>query len=87
MTQRTFLITGATKGIGLALSELLIADCHHVRALLAKQAIFRVNWSASIWPTVSQRARCSMTWLRRYAFNGVVNNVALVKPQRVGEVS
>ncbi|MBN3761692.1 SDR family oxidoreductase [Burkholderia sp. Ac-20365] len=40
MTQRTFLVTGATKGIGLALTERLLSDGHHVVGLAREASDF-----------------------------------------------
>ncbi|SAL83501.1 short chain dehydrogenase [Caballeronia choica] len=87
MTQRTFLITGATKGIGLALTERLIADGHHVTGLAREASDFP---GELVGVDLADRVATGAVLddlVRRYAFDGVVNNVALVKPQRLGEVA
>lgn len=87
MTQRTFLVTGATKGIGLALTERLIGDGHRVVGLAREASDFpgelvRVDLA-------DRRATDAVLQdlVRRHSFDGVVNNVALVRPQRLGEVA
>jgi len=87
MTQRTFLVTGATRGIGLALTTQLLAAGHHVVGLAREAGDFpgelvRVN--------LADRAATGAVLddlVRRRAFDGVVNNVGLVRPQRLGEVA
>uniref|UniRef100_E1T4Z5 Short-chain dehydrogenase/reductase SDR n=1 Tax=Burkholderia sp. (strain CCGE1003) TaxID=640512 RepID=E1T4Z5_BURSG len=87
MTQRTFLVTGATRGIGLALTTQLLAAGHHVVGLAREASDFpgelvRVN--------LADRAATGAVLddlVRRRAFDGVVNNVGLVRPQRLGEVA
>ena len=87
MTQRTFLVTGATRGIGLALTTQLLAAGHHVVGLAREASDFpgelvRVN--------LADRAATGAVLddlVRRRAFDGVVNNVGVVRPQRLGEVA
>lgn len=86
MTQRTFLITGATKGIGRALSERLVHAGHRVVGLARGEADFPgelVSVDLADRPA-TDAALQDLT--RRFAFDGVVNNVGLVKPQRIGHV-
>ncbi len=87
MTNRTFLVTGASKGIGLALAERLAAAGHRVVGL--------ARGGASRFPgelvsaDLSDRhatARVLAELTVRHAFDGVVNNVGLVRPQRLGEI-
>ncbi|HDR9802621.1 TPA: SDR family oxidoreductase [Burkholderia cenocepacia] len=87
MTHRTFLVTGATKGIGLALTERLIADGHHVVGLARDTSDFP---GELVRVDLADRAATGAVLddlVRRHTFDGVVNNVALVRPQRLGEVA
>jgi 3-oxoacyl-[acyl-carrier protein] reductase len=87
MTQRTFLVTGASKGIGLALSERLAREGHRVVGL-ARGA--EVAFPGELVPVdlgdrdATGRALDELT--ARYDFDGVVNNVGLVRPQLLGEI-
>jgi NAD(P)-dependent dehydrogenase (short-subunit alcohol dehydrogenase family) len=87
MVSRTFLITGATKGIGRALSERLVRTGHRVIGLARDHAEFpgelvRVDLSDS---RATDAALKALT--QRYPVDGVVNNVGLVRPQLVGDVT
>lgn len=87
MTERTFLVTGASKGIGRALSERLSRTGHRVVGLAREQVDFP---GELISVDLSDRAATSAVLeelTARYAFDGVVNNVALVRPQYVDEVT
>jgi NAD(P)-dependent dehydrogenase (short-subunit alcohol dehydrogenase family) len=86
MTDRTFLITGATKGIGRALSERLVRAGNHVVGLARELGEFP---GELVSVDLSDRAATQAVLsdlTRRYRFDGVVNNVGLVKPQRIGEI-
>ncbi|WP_322103277.1 SDR family oxidoreductase [Paraburkholderia sp. J41] len=86
MTQRVFLVTGATKGIGLALSERLVAAGHRVIGMARAQAKFP---GELITLDLGDRAATEAALrelARRYPVDGIVNNVGLVRPQRVDEV-
>jgi NAD(P)-dependent dehydrogenase (short-subunit alcohol dehydrogenase family) len=86
MTQRTFLVTGATKGIGLALTERLLRDGHHVVGIAREATDFP---GELVRVDLADRAATNamlQDLARRHSFDGVVNNVALVRPQRLGEV-
>ena len=84
---RTFLITGASKGIGLALAHRLAADGQEVVGI-ARQAT--ADFPGTLVPVdladtaATDAALADLT--RRFAFDGVINNVGLVRPQRLGEV-
>ncbi|TXC88879.1 SDR family oxidoreductase [Paraburkholderia azotifigens] len=87
MAARTFLITGATKGIGRALSERLSRTGHQVIGLAREHADFpgelvRVNLADR-----EATAAALEELTRRHAIDGVVNNVGLVRPQYIGNVS
>ena len=84
---RTFLVTGASKGIGLALSHRLASDGHQVvgiaRHVTADYPGTLVALDLS--DTVATQARLTELG-REFTFDGVVNNVGLVRPQRLGAV-
>ncbi|WP_246792858.1 SDR family oxidoreductase [Burkholderia perseverans] len=86
MKQRTFLVTGASKGIGLALSERLVRAGHRVVGLARGPAEFP---GELVTVDLADRAATDAALaalLARHEFDGVVNNVGLVKPQKLGGV-
>ncbi len=87
MTARTFLITGATKGIGRALSERLARTGHRVIGLAREDVDFlgelvRVDLANR---DATESALQDLT--RRHSIDGVVNNVGLVRPQNIGNIN
>jgi NAD(P)-dependent dehydrogenase (short-subunit alcohol dehydrogenase family) len=88
MTPRTFLVTGASKGIGRALSERLAAAGHHVVGLArnADDDKFPGELVAVDLGDRKQTAAVLEGLVQRHNFDGVVNNVGLVKPQRLGHI-
>ena len=86
MTKRTFLVTGATKGIGLALSERLVAAGHHVIGIARSHATFP---GELITLDLGDRAATNAALRelgQRHRVDGIVNNVGLVRPQRIEAV-
>jgi NAD(P)-dependent dehydrogenase (short-subunit alcohol dehydrogenase family) len=86
MKTRTFLVTGATKGIGLALSRRLTAAGHRVVGL----ARHREDFPGEL-VTVDLADRVATQDVLHelssaHAFDGLVNNVGLVRPQALGEI-
>ena len=85
---RTFLVTGASKGIGLALAHRLAGDGHHVVGL-ARGGISD-GFPGTLVPVDLGDGEATAAVLAdltgRFAFDGVVNNVGLVRPQRLGAV-
>lgn len=84
---RTFLVTGASKGIGLALAHRLTQDGHHVVGLARHPSpdfpgtLVAVDLADT---TATDAALADLTG--RFSFDSVVNNVGLVRPQRLGSV-
>lgn len=88
MTARTFLITGASKGIGRALSELLVQAGHTVVGIArnADDASFPGTLVALDLADRERSAQVLKDLSESYAFDGLVNNVGLVRPQILGEI-
>ena len=85
--KRTFLITGATKGIGLALSERLAHSGHQVVGLARESSHFPGDlMRADLSNRHATRAVLS-DLAGRYSFDGVVNNVGLVRPQLLDDLT
>lgn len=84
---RTFLITGASKGIGLALAHRLVQEGHYVVGL-ARGVIdnFPGTLISVDLSDVQETQQTVEQISQRFAFDGIVNNVGLIKPQRLGEI-
>lgn len=86
--QRCFLITGASKGIGRALAERLHQAGHQVVGLARHPD---GDFPGLLHPVDLGDAQATGAALellgQRFAFDGVINNVGLVRPQRLGEVT
>jgi len=84
---RTFLITGASKGIGLALAHRLNREGHQVVGFARRAA---PDFPGMLVPVDLADTRATDEALAeltaRFRFDGVVNNVGLVRPQRLGSV-
>jgi 3-oxoacyl-[acyl-carrier protein] reductase len=84
---RTVLITGASKGIGLAVAQRLSRDGHHVVGLARQSA---PDFPGTLVPVDLADTPATDAVLAdlvtRFSFDGVVNNVGLVRPQRLGAV-
>lgn len=88
MNTRTFLVTGASKGIGRALSERLARAGHHVVGLArrADDASFP-GTLVSVDLSDAHATEAALAGLAKtYAFDGAVNNVAFVQPDRLGDI-
>ncbi|WP_042882832.1 SDR family oxidoreductase [Cupriavidus necator] len=87
MTSRTFLVTGASKGIGRALSERLIRNGHRVVGLARNPDASFPGELVSVDLSDREETAATLEKLTRaIRFDGLVNNVGLVMPQRIGEV-
>jgi 3-oxoacyl-[acyl-carrier protein] reductase len=87
-TKRTFLITGASKGIGRALSETLAASGHHVVGLARRADDPAFPGTLVPIDLVDRRAtdETLKDLTARFSFDGVVNNVGFIRLGRIGEI-
>jgi 3-oxoacyl-[acyl-carrier protein] reductase len=87
MVQRTFLVTGATKGIGLAISQRIAAAGDHVVGV-ARDPLPAFPGSLVSLDLSDEKASAEefAKLATRYSFDGVVNNAGLSNLQRLGEV-
>lgn len=87
MIQRTFLVTGATKGIGLAISKRLSAAGHEVVGIARDPLPSFPGTLVSVDLSDDKASAQAFADLAlRYSFDGVVNNAGVGKLQRLGEV-
>jgi NAD(P)-dependent dehydrogenase (short-subunit alcohol dehydrogenase family) len=85
--RRTFLVTGASKGIGRALSHRLADAGHHVVGIARGENPDFPGTLVPIDLVDAAASREAFTDLaRRYSFDGVVNNVGLARLHQVGEI-
>ena len=87
MVQRTFLVTGASKGIGLAISKRLAAAGHDVVGIAREPLPSFPGTLVSVDLSDDKASAEAFAELaQRHAFDGVVNNAGVGKLQRLGEV-
>jgi 3-oxoacyl-[acyl-carrier protein] reductase len=87
MIRRRFLITGASKGNGRALSERLAKAGHRVVGLARHASDFPGELVTVDLSRRDEAAAALGDLATRHAFDGVANNVGLVRPQRVDDVT
>lgn len=87
MVERTFLVTGATKGIGLAISKRLSTEGHHVVGV-ARHPLPSFPGTLVLVDLGDDKASAAafVDLAQRHSFDGVVNNAGFGKLQRLGEV-
>jgi 3-oxoacyl-[acyl-carrier protein] reductase len=83
---RTFLVTGASKGIGRAVSHRLTRAGHHVVGLARHTQEFPGELITVDLARREETLAALEALTRRYSFDGVVNNVGLVRPQALGKI-
>jgi 3-oxoacyl-[acyl-carrier protein] reductase len=87
MIPRTFLVTGATKGIGLAISRRLANAGHNVVGVAREPVLDFPGTVVSIDLNHDKASADVFADLAgRYSFDGVVNNAGVGKLQRLGEI-
>ncbi|AZC63547.1 SDR family oxidoreductase [Pseudomonas chlororaphis] len=88
MKTRTFLITGASKGIGRALANQLSQAGHHVVGIArnSDDPDFPGTLVSLDLGDREQTGKTLAGLVSRYAFDGLINNVGLVRPQALGDV-
>lgn len=89
MSTRTFLVTGATKGIGRALSNRLASAGHHVVGLARRTD--DVSFPGTLVSVdLGDRAAtdaCLRALTERFSFDGVVNNMGFIRLASVEEIN
>lgn len=88
MKKRTFLISGASKGIGRALAERLARDGHHVVGLArnADDPHFPGTLLAVDLADEAATARVLEGIGREHAIDGVVNNLGFIRLNKLGNI-
>ena len=87
MAGRTFLVTGASRGIGRALAELLARTGNEVVGLARRPDPGFPGRLVSVDLADATATREALTAVaREHRLSGVVNNVGVVRPQRLAEI-
>ena len=83
----TFLVTGASRGIGHAISVVLHKQGHHVIGLARN--VDDIDFPGLLIPcdlaNVEQTAK-ALAQINEHAINGIVNNVGIALPQPLGQI-
>src|SRR5262245_48064312 len=88
MSERTFLVTGASKGIGRAVSERLARAGHHVVGIArGRDTSFPGTLACVDLRDRKRSAEVFADLAKRHEFEGVVNNVGMMIPlHRIGKI-
>lgn len=86
MAKKTVLITGASKGIGLALSHTLNQSDYKVVGIARHELPFPGELITLDLSDINKTREVFAQLNQRYTFDAIVNNVGLVKPQYLDEV-
>ena len=88
LKSKTFLITGCTKGIGLAIAKYLNDNGHTVIGIARKTGD---NFSGKVFPADLSDVDATSAILeiirKNHHVDGIVNNVGLVEPQLLDEIN
>lgn len=88
MTSRTFLVTGATRGIGYAISTLLHQQGHRVIGI--SRHIEGVDFPGTLVACdlgdLAQTAQVLKALEQEFDIDGIVNNAGIASPQPLGQI-
>jgi NADP-dependent 3-hydroxy acid dehydrogenase YdfG len=88
MKTRTFLVTGASKGIGRAHSHRLVDTGHRVVGIArGKDSTFPGELVTVDLDDDRAAAEALADMAKKHSFDGAVNNVGMAKLHRIGEIN
>ncbi|HIB1582216.1 SDR family oxidoreductase [Salmonella enterica] len=88
MNYRTFLVTGASRGIGLAISKLLNEQGHQVIGIARQSAKdFPGSLISCDLSDFKQTTDTLQSVSERYVIDGIVNNAGIVSPQSLTHIN
>ncbi len=87
MPSRTFLVTGASKGIGRAIAEKLVADGHQVVGIARDLVTFPGELVSLDLADREATTKTLASLVGHYRFDGIVNNVGIVQPAALDKMS
>lgn len=88
MNSRTFLVTGASRGIGLAISSLLAEQGHHVIGIArhTQGRDFPGTLISCDLGDLKLTADVMQQLSKQYVIDGIVNNAGIASPQPLGQI-